>query len=62
LDEAASARSAFDLRWKVALGLELAEKLCAKSRLQRFRAQREFHEVMVQIFDRGSRRVVPRAC
>ena len=39
-DEAAIARSAFDLRWKVALGLELAEKLCAKSRLQHFRARR----------------------
>jgi hypothetical protein len=47
------ARSAFDLRWKVALGLELAEKLCAKSTLQHFRAQRVLHEATGQIFDRG---------
>ena len=52
-DEEAIARSAFDLRWKVALGLELEEKLCAKSTLQRFRAQLVLHEVAGQIFDRG---------
>jgi transposase len=33
-DEEAIARSAYDLRGKVALGLELDEKLCAKSTLQ----------------------------
>jgi hypothetical protein len=33
--------------------LELAEKLCAKSRLQRFRAQRVLHEATGQIFGRG---------
>jgi transposase len=52
-DEEAIARSAFDLRWKVALGLELEEKLCAKSTLQRFRAQLVLHEATGQIFDRG---------
>ena len=52
-DEEAIARSAFDLRWKVALGLELAEKLCAKSTLQRFRAQLLLHEATGQIFDSG---------
>jgi IS5 family transposase len=52
-DEEAIARSAFDLRWKVALGLELNEKLCAKSTLQRFRAQLVLHEATGQIFDRG---------
>ena len=52
-DEEAIARSAFDLRWKVALGLELDEKLCAKSTLQRFRAQLVLHEATGQIFDRG---------
>jgi hypothetical protein len=52
-DEEAIARSAFDLRWKVALGLELGEKLCAKSTLQRFRAQLVLHEAAGQIFDRG---------
>jgi len=52
-DEEAIARSSFDLRWKVALGLELDEKLCAKSTLQRFRAQLVLHEATGQIFDRG---------
>lgn len=52
-DEEAIARSAFDLRWKVALGLELEEKLCAKCTLQRFRAQLVLHESTGQIFDRG---------
>jgi hypothetical protein len=52
-DEEAIARSAFDLRWKVALGLDLDEKLCAKSTLQRFRAQLVLHEATGQIFDRG---------
>ncbi len=52
-DEESIARSAYDLRWKVALGLELDEKLCAKSTLQRFRAQLVLHEASGQIFDRG---------
>jgi hypothetical protein len=52
-DEEAIARSAYDLRWKVALGLELDEKLCAKSTLQRFRAQLVLQEVAGQIFERG---------
>jgi hypothetical protein len=52
-DEEAIARSSFDLRWKVALGLELDEKLCAKSTLQRFRAQLVLQEATGQIFDRG---------
>jgi hypothetical protein len=52
-DEEAIARSAFDLRWKVALSLELDEKLCAKSTLQRFRAQLILHEATGRIFDRG---------
>jgi transposase len=52
-DEEAIARSAYDLRWKVALGLELDEKLCAKSTLQRFRAQLVLQEATGQIFDRG---------
>jgi len=52
-DEEAIARSAFDLRWKVALGLELDEKLCAKSTLQRFRAQLILQEAAGQIFERG---------
>ena len=52
-DEEAISRSAYDLRWKVALGLELDEKLCAKSTLQRFRAQLVLQEAAGQIFERG---------
>ncbi len=37
-DQEAVARTAYDLRWKVALGLHIEEKLCAKSTLQEFRA------------------------
>src|SRR5688572_30800135 len=33
-DDEAVQRTAYDLRWKVALGLQLDEKLCAKSTLQ----------------------------
>lgn len=52
-DEEAIARSAYDLRWKVALGLELEQKLCAKSTLQLFRAKLILHEAHEQLFERG---------
>ena len=52
-DEEAIARSAYDLRWKVALGLELDQKLCAKSTLQRFRAQLVLNEGAGQILEQG---------
>jgi len=52
-DEEAIARSAYDLRWKVALGLELDEKLCAKSTLQRFRAQLVLNEGAGQLLEAG---------
>lgn len=52
-DEEAIARSAYDLRWKVALGLELEEKLCAKSTLQRFRAQLVLNDGAAQLMDAG---------
>ena len=38
-DEEAIDRTPYDLRWKVALGLEISEKLCAKSTLQLFRSK-----------------------
>ena len=38
-DEEAKARADFDLRWKVALGVGLADRPFAKSTLQLFRAQ-----------------------
>ena len=50
-DEEAIERTAYDLRWKVALGLELDEKLCAKSTLQLFRAKLVVHEQYGQIFE-----------
>src|SRR5688572_22907792 len=43
-DEEATARAAYDLRWKVALGLEVEAKPFAKSTLQEFRAQLIVHE------------------
>ena len=52
-DEEAIARSRYDLRWKVALGLELEDKLCAKSTLQRFRAQLVLNEGAEQLMERG---------
>jgi hypothetical protein len=52
-DEEAIQRSAYDLRWKVALGLELEEKLCAKSTLQLFRAKLVLHERYAQLFEKS---------
>jgi len=52
-DEEAIARSAYDLRWKVALGLELEEKLCAKSTLQLFRAKLILNESFEVVFERS---------
>jgi transposase len=50
-DDEAIERTAYDLRWKVALGLELREKLCAKSTLQLFRAKLVVHEQYGTIFE-----------
>jgi len=49
-DEEAIQRTAYDLRWKVALGLELEEKLCAKSTLQLFRSKLILHDAYQQLF------------
>lgn len=54
-DEEAIERSAYDLRWKVALGLRLEEKLCAKSTLQLFRAKLILHEAHEALFERSVR-------
>ena len=43
-DEEATQRAAYDLRWKVALGIEVDTKPFAKSTLQEFRAQLILHE------------------
>jgi hypothetical protein len=52
-DEEATARAAFDLRWKVALGIGLDERPFAKSTLQLFRAQLVLHERVQAIFRRS---------
>ncbi|MCP5022356.1 MAG: transposase, partial [bacterium] len=50
-DQEAIARTAYDLRWKVALGLELDEQLCAKSTLQLFRSRLVLHDKYRTLFD-----------
>lgn len=50
-DEEAIQRSAFDLRWKVALGIEMDEKLCAKSTLQLFRAKLVLNDRFQKVFE-----------
>jgi transposase len=49
-DEEAKARADFDLRWKVALGLELDDRPFAKSTLQLFRSQLILHEQVGEVF------------
>ncbi len=50
-DQEAIARTAYDIRWKVALGVELEEKLCAKSTLQLFRANLLLNERYEKLFE-----------
>ncbi|MFH1732754.1 MAG: transposase [Planctomycetota bacterium] len=52
-DAEAKARADYDVRWKVALGLEIEERPFAKSTLQLFRAQLILHEKARAVF-RGS--------
>src|SRR6266508_4672660 len=49
-DDEATRRAAFDLQWKVALGVELGVRPFAKSTLQEFRAQLILHEQTGAIF------------
>lgn len=49
-DEEATARAAFDLRWKVALGIGLDERPFAKSTLQLFRAHLVLHDRVRAVF------------
>src|SRR5215208_7892891 len=51
-DAAAKQRADYDLRWKVALGVELDARPFAKSTLQEFRAQLIAHEQAAVIFRR----------
>ena len=52
-DEEAKDRADYDLRWKVALGVEVGERPFAKSTLQRFRAQLVLNETMREVFERS---------
>ena len=49
-DEEAKARADFDLRWKVALGIGLEDRLFAKSTLQLFRAHLVLHDRVRAVF------------
>lgn len=52
-DEEARQRACFDVRWKVALGLEMESRPFAKSTLQLFRAQLILHEQVRLPFERS---------
>jgi transposase len=52
-DAEATARAVFDLRWKVALGLDIEARPFAKSTLQLFRSQLVIHEQAQAIFRRS---------
>ena len=52
-DEEAKARADYDLRWKVALGVEVGARPFAKSTLQLFRAQLVLKEGMRAVFQRS---------
>lgn len=52
-DQEAKERAEYDLRWKVALGVEMEARPFAKSTLQEFRAQLVLHEEQGAIFQRS---------
>ena len=54
-DAEAKQRADFDIRWKVALGIEVEERPFAKSTLQLFRAHLILHEQANEIFQRSLR-------
>ena len=54
-DAEAKARADFDLRWKVALGIEVEERPFAKSTLQVFRAQLILHDRVREVFESSLR-------
>ena len=51
----ARARADFDIRWKVALGIEIEDRPFAKSTLQVFRAQLILHDKMRAVFESSLR-------
>jgi transposase len=52
-DEEAKGNADYDLRWKVALGIEVEERPFAKSTLQLFRSQLILNEKMRVVFQRS---------
>ena len=54
-DAEAKARADFDIRWKVALGIEVEERPFAKSTLQVFRAQLILHDKVREVFESSLR-------
>ena len=54
-DAEAKARSDFDVRWKVALGIEVEDRPFAKSTLQVFRAQLILHDRVREVFESSLR-------
>ena len=54
-DAEAKARADFDLRWKVALGIEIEDRPFAKSTLQVFRAQLILHDKVRAVFESSLR-------
>ena len=54
-DAEAKARADFDLRWKVALGIEVEDRPFAKSTLQVFRAQLILHDKVREVFESSRR-------
>ena len=54
-DAETKARADFDLRWKVALGIEVEDRPFAKSTLQVFRAQLILHDKVREVFESSLR-------
>ena len=54
-DAGAKARADFDIRWKVALGIEIEDRPFAKSTLQVFRAQLILHDRVRAVFESSLR-------
>ena len=54
-DAEAKARADFDIRWKVALGIDIDYRPFAKSTLQMFRAQSILHDKVREVFEQSLR-------
>ena len=54
-DAEAKGRVDFDIRWKVALGIEIEDRPFAKSTLQMFRAQLILHDKVREVFESSMR-------